>query len=156
MQIFHWMNNKKNFLVILTNPGTGKTHLCSAMMDWGMRTFHHVRYYNERTFLSKIRESFHTSPDDYIGYLKSMIDDDLIILDDIGSEKHNEWREEVLLETVDERYNSGKPTIFTSNLCKTEFINRYHHRLCDRLFDVNNTIIEDFELPSWRKGEMFR
>lgn len=40
----------------------------------------------------------------------------LLLLDDLGSAKATEWTEEVTYRLVNERYNSCRPTIYTSNL----------------------------------------
>lgn len=80
---------------------------------------------------------------DYLDVLKYMIDDEFLIIDDIGSStKHTEWREEVLFYILDSRYNSMKPTIFTSNFSQDEFKEKYHSRIHSRLFATENTLIE--------------
>ncbi|MEU5979409.1 ATP-binding protein [Streptomyces sp. NPDC047315] len=40
----------------------------------------------------------------------------LLLLDDLGSAKASEWTEEVTYRLINERYNSCRPTIYTSNL----------------------------------------
>jgi len=79
---------------------------------------------------------------DYLKHLKLLIDDPLIMLDDIGSQGINEWRAEVIFDTIDHRYNSMLPTVLTSNFTRREFEENYHPRLCSRIFDKDNIIIE--------------
>jgi DNA replication protein DnaC len=79
---------------------------------------------------------------DYLEALKLLIDDEFIILDDVGSTGLNQWREEVLFDAVDERYNTMMPTLITSNFSVAEFKKLYHPRICSRLFATENTIIE--------------
>lgn len=145
MKIVQWLAKedcKKNFLVYCGSPGIGKTYLCSALIPWIVRKYPCFRYYNERELLRKVRESFDQSSGDYLTILKYLIDDPFIMIDDIGSEKYTEWREEVLFETIDQRYNSMLPTVFTSNFTKDQMKKIYHPRLSDRLFASENTVIE--------------
>ncbi len=79
---------------------------------------------------------------DYLETLKHLIDDDLVIIDDIGSTGLNEWRKEIIFDAIDERYNTMKPTIITSNFTKKEFEDLFHKRLSSRLFASENIIVE--------------
>ncbi len=96
---------------------------------------------------------------DYLDVLKYMIDDEFLILDDVGSStKQTEWREEILFEILDYRYNTMKPTIITSNFAGEDFKKNYHSRVHSRLFSNENTIIEipngvDFRLEQLSKME---
>ena len=41
---------------------------------------------------------------------------DLLVLDDLGSEKQSEWADQELFRLIDHRANEGKPVIITSNV----------------------------------------
>lgn len=141
--ISEWIKKPKNFVVILGPPGTGKTHFCAAIYEYVCKKFRFIRYYNEEQFFSRIR--IYISSDmmgDYKQYMKDLVDDDLVILDDIGCGKHTEFKEEVLTALIDFRYENELPTVFTSNLTKDEFYTRYHSRLASRLFAKENLIID--------------
>ena len=81
----------------------------------------------------------------------NLIDDDFVLIDDVGSSGHNEWREEVLMEAVDFRYRSKKPTVFTSNLTVLETYRIYGNRIGSRLFAKENTHIDLSEMPDLRE-----
>ncbi len=87
---------------------------------------------------------------DYLETLKYLIDDQLVMIDDIASDKHSEWREEILFAAIDQRYSSMKPTVITSNLTIDDFKKTYQPRLFSRLFAADNIIIEI------KNGEDFR
>ena len=74
--------------------------------------------------------------------LKFLIDDEIVIIDDIGFSGPNEWRNMIISDLIDERYNTMQPTIFTSNYSLKEFETIYHKRVSSRLFASENTIIE--------------
>jgi DNA replication protein DnaC len=40
----------------------------------------------------------------------------LLLIDDLGAAKYSEWVEEVTFRLFNERYNEGRPTVFTTNL----------------------------------------
>lgn len=144
------MEKKKNFLVYCGSAGIGKTHLLAALLGWAIKNFTSFRVFKEQTFLSKVRASMETFRGDYIDTVRYLIDDELLMLDDIASDKHSEWREEILFSVIDERYNSMKPTIITSNLSIDQFKEHFKERFCSRLFASDNIIIEI------KNGEDFR
>lgn len=136
------MNKKNNFLIFCGNPGIGKTFFCSALVPFAMRTFKSFRYWNESELLKRVRSSMDDYKGDYLETLKFLIDDDFIMIDDIGSTGLNEWRKEIIFDAIDERYCSMKPTVVTSNLSRNEFENNFHPRVASRLFANDNIIIE--------------
>ena len=150
--IARYMKSPKNFLVFVGNPGIGKTYLCAALTEWHLKTFRSTRYWRERDLLSKLRQIVGEGKSDYAVALEYFIDDDFLILDDVGSginpEKHTyrdlEWRTEILFSLLDYRYNSLKPTLITSNFNKKMFEMVYSERVSSRLFAKENTIISMF------------
>lgn len=136
------MKIKSNFLIYCGSPGIGKTYLCASLVEWAMMNFRSFRYWKEQDLLQQIRTNMDTYKGDYLLSLKYLIDDPLVIIDDIASDKHSEWREEVLFSLVDNRYNSMLPTIITSNLTVNQFKKTYQERFCSRLFAKDNQVIE--------------
>jgi len=136
------MKKPQNFLVYCGNAGIGKTYLCSALMEWIVPNFNSFRYWNESELLKRVRSGMEDFKGDYLETLKLLIDDDIVIIDDIGSTGLNEWRKEIIFDAIDERYNTMKPTIITSNFSRKEFESLFHERLSSRLFAAENIIIE--------------
>lgn len=144
------MNKPKNILVFTSGPGFGKTHFCSALTEWMHLNFDTFRYHKEEMLLKALRMVISEDHGDWAQALKYKTDDELVILDDVGSwfnaervhEKDNNWKIEVFFSFLDDRYNSMKPTIITSNLNKAGFLKAYSERVVSRLFAAENTIIE--------------
>lgn len=148
-----WMNNPKNMLIYHGVAGCGKTKFCAALTEWAFLNFHSFRKYRELDLLSKLRNSMKDDHGaDYSQVLEHMIDDDLVILDDVGSGinpdkityKDLEWRREIFFNFLDNRYNTMRPTIITSNFTRREFNEIYSERIASRLFAAENKFITMF------------
>lgn len=145
------MKAKKHFLVWCGNAGLGKTHLGAALVEWSLKNFSSYRKHRECELQKKLRAAMTEDRGDYHDYLKYFIDDDLLMIDDVGRDGWTEWREEILIETIEQRYVSMKPTIFTSNLSQKDFEERYNERVASRLFAKENFIIEIMDGVDKRK-----
>jgi DNA replication protein DnaC len=142
LKIQKFIENPKNFLVYFGDPGIGKTYLCSALIEWAVTRFNNFRYWNEGELLKRVRKSIDESSGDYVEALSYMIDDELVILDDIGSTGLTEFRKEILFDAIEKRYSSMLPTVITSNFTRDEFYKNFHERFCSRLFASENIVIE--------------
>lgn len=64
---------------------------------------------------------------------------DLVIIDDLGTERQSEYALETVYYFLDERYKSGKPTIITTNLSKKDLENPQnmdYKRIYDRVLEM--------------------
>ena len=62
-----------------------------------------------------------------------LIDCDLLILDDIGTELSNSFTNSALYTVINERHLKRRPTIISTNLSLEELENRYSERIFSRI-----------------------
>jgi DNA replication protein DnaC len=144
------MKNPKSIMVILGTPGTGKTYMCAAFLGWAINKFRTFRCWKESELLGHLRDSIDRYGD-YSTSLKQAIDDEFMILDDLGSSPVNDWRKEIIFTVIETRYSMAMPTIITSNLTQDQIANKYDERTASRLFASENSIIDMFNMCDLRK-----
>ena len=62
-----------------------------------------------------------------------MLEADLLILDDLGSEFQTQFTDSVLYELINERINERRPTLISTNLTVNEVGKKYNDRIVSRI-----------------------
>ena len=135
-----YVNENTAPILVLRGPrGTGKTHLMEAVGRELIARDMTVRYERVPALLSRIRSSYDRS------YPEVAEDDmrrchlaQLLMLDDLGSEKSSEWVQEKIFELIDERYGTGRLLIVSTNDSYSSLSNNLGERVASRLFDENS------------------
>jgi DNA replication protein DnaC len=103
-------------LLFCGEPGTGKTHLLTAMLrELAARKGVRGRYEEFFLLLSDIRDGFSRglSSREWLEPLRQV---DVLAIDEIGKGgKNREFEQGVLDEIISVRYNAGRPTLFATN-----------------------------------------
>lgn len=128
-------------LWLIGPPGTGKTHLGSAIVSHVIR--HHLRtasIHAVHQVMQMLRESFGrkegtgwNEPETTDQLLHRLGNQPLLVLDEIGVARDSEWQREQLFAIVDERYRLERPTVVISNLTVPELKGVLGERVYDRL-----------------------
>ena len=74
---------------------------------------------------------------------KSVLEADLLIIDDLGTEQNTDWTRTKIYNILDSRYRNGLPLIITTNLPLTELQNRYEKRTYDRILEMCTPVLND-------------
>ena len=120
--------------------GAGKTHYAWAYYIWRIRTsaeiigegttmnVENVRIVNVPEIMQQAQGM---SFDGKASYLESLQVSPMLILDDLGTERQNDYGETILHDIIEYRYRSKKYTGFTSNLKLNELY--YDGRILSRI-----------------------
>lgn len=113
--------------LLLTGPvGVGKSALAVAVARvLFLECSKTVAFTSGRSMLAALRPTGRR--------LAEFVDPDLLLLDDLGTEKSTEWSDEWLLSVIDERYTSCRPSVVTTNLTPAELADVVGRRVYDRL-----------------------
>lgn len=122
-------NPQQGHLILLGEPGSGKTHLAAAVGNYLLERGTTVVFAVVPDLLDSLRPG---RDGVYHNLLMAYQTAPLLILDDLGTEKGSDWTGEKLYQIVNYRYNHLLPLIVTSNEMPQDIDPRLHSRLFDR------------------------
>jgi DNA replication protein DnaC len=104
--------NKKENVILIGNPGTGKTHLAIGLAQKALQREYKVFY----STVSDMLYNLHISKADnsYHKKLKTIVEYDLLILDELGFKQIPKYSSDDFFNIIARRYES-KSTIITTN-----------------------------------------
>jgi len=135
-----WINNPRNFLVVIGPPGVGKTYLCVAIANYLINHKRQVFYTNQRRYFERIQKAIGSNQNQY-EEIRKISQNEILIYDDLGASTNSEWQKEVMLDLIDQRYSENRPTIITSNLGWNAMKELLGERTQRRINSEDNTII---------------
>jgi DNA replication protein DnaC len=138
-------------LLLMGGCGSGKTHLAvAALLEIiGAAKPGKVLFSNFQDLIQEIQASFDAdSPVNKSELLRPLIDADLLVLDELGSQKPTLFVQDILYYIINSRYNDERATIFTTN-----YTDDLHDRVGDRLRSRLHEMAEEIRLigvPDYR------
>ncbi len=104
-------------LLLVGEPGTGKTHLAVGVMKALIEKGHECVFFDYQNLPDRIRASYDASSGttDREAY-STALDADVLVLDDLGAHRVTEWVEDTVTSIITYRCNHRKPLIATTNL----------------------------------------
>lgn len=131
-------------LLFTGNAGLGKTHLTMAIVS-GVIEKGYLPVYGsaENLFAAAEAEKF---SGEGRGNYDTMLNCDLLVIDDLGAEMATAFTKSVLYNLVNTRLLTKRPTIINTNLSMKEIESRYSARISSRLmghYDANRFLGND-------------
>ena len=148
---FTWASGDKSpWLMMLGNPGVGKTHLAKSAVSWIIGRKEMVAYTTSAELASKVKALINTNEnDDYVSHLKNVPH---LIIDDLGREYTTDYVRALFYEILDYRYSRRMRTMITSNFTLDELQEVFDHAVVDRFKDVMvSTLVVLGETESMRQ-----
>jgi len=120
------------------NSGTGKTTLAMLVSAITLKAGRTAAIYSMPQLLARIRQTFDSAPgeESYLGLFEQLTSVDLLHLDDLGSENRTEWVLEQLYALINERYESRRSVVVTTNLTAEELEEQIGERVISRLVEM--------------------
>lgn len=129
------VRDKKSKGVMLYGPsGVGKTHLAIAVLNNRLILGGSVVYATAPELFQAAGASY--SDGNHEQLINLLCETELLLLDDLGTEKMSESRMEDLFIIVNTRVNYGRQMIVTTNKDKQEIVRRYGSRIASRLEEL--------------------
>jgi DNA replication protein DnaC len=125
-------------LWLMGDVGTGKTTLAMLVSKAAVEAGHTVAIYSLPRLLARIRRTYDADPgeDSYLAFFHRLTSVDLLHLDDLGAEKRSDWVLEQLYAIVDERYESQRSMVVTTNLDQAALEEQIGPRTVSRLVEI--------------------
>ncbi|HCA71023.1 MAG TPA: ATP-binding protein [Ruminococcaceae bacterium] len=118
-------------LLMTGKTGVGKTHLSLAIASRIIERGYGVLYGSAENLLTKLQdEHFGRSSNDT---MKSLLDCDLLILDDLGTEFRSNFTISAIYNIINSRQLTRKPVIISTNLSIKELEQSYTERFSSRI-----------------------
>ncbi len=126
-------------LLFTGGTGLGKTHLSLAIAREVINKGHGVIYASVQNLMARLEEERFQSGG-YYGeeaeqrYMDMVLECDLLILDDLGTEFLNQFVSSSIYNLINTRLLQNRPTIISTNLLPPDMSKRYSDRLVSRLY----------------------
>jgi len=120
-------------LLFYGSVGTGKTFLSNCIAKELLDKGHSVIYFTSFQLFEFFSSMGYRDTENFRQYCEALLDSELLILDDMGTELPNTFTVSKLFQILNERALSQKSTIISTNLSLREFRDVYSERIFSRI-----------------------
>jgi DNA replication protein DnaC len=141
-------------LLFTGRSGRGKTHLAVAILKGLLKKGISCIFVDFHELLAEIRNSYdELSQTSELQILRPILNVEVLLLDDIGSQRMTEWMQDTVFHIINLRYAQKKPLIITTNLTmeplkgspQASLEDRLGYRVISRLYEMCTVIDVDSE-----------
>jgi hypothetical protein len=127
-----WIRQPSAGLFIFGGVGRGKTHLASGIFRYLVEAWTHVVFQRCAKFYEDVRETFRTNSSEG-AVLNPLERVRFLIFDDLGAGKLSDYERRLALELIEQRINSNRPTVVTTNWSLDQISELMDDRIASRL-----------------------
>lgn len=102
-------------LVLYGNVGTGKSYMAASIANAVIDQGYTARMVSFGQIGNEMQQTWEKQD-----YIDNLCQHDLLIIDDLGTERKSEYMQEIVYNVIDTRYRAGGPLIITTNLTADE------------------------------------
>ena len=125
-------------LWLMGDTGTGKTTLAMLVSKTALERGHSVAIYSLPKLLARIRRTYDADAGEasYLEFFERLTSVDLLHIDDLGVEKSSDWVLEQLYALINERYETRRSIVVTTNLDQPRLEDQIGSRTVSRLVEI--------------------
>jgi DNA replication protein DnaC len=140
------------WLLFMGNVGTGKGHLCAAIINEVVRANFTALFTKAPRLLREVKETYNRNSEVTEREIHSRLEQiDLLIIDEVGVQFGTSTEQNIIFEILDARYEDMLPTILTTNIRDLKTLERLlGERIVDRFFEGESKIVP-FDWESHRR-----
>lgn len=132
-------------LIFSGKPGTGKSHLATAILQAIMPN-HIGLYITCMSLIRQVRATWRRDSEQSEGEVLQMLGDvSLLVLDEVGVQYGTDGEQTILFDILDRRYRDMQPTIILTNQDVKGLQEYIGERTFDRLREVSRLVTFDWE-----------
>lgn len=117
--------DEQNGLIITGNSGIGKTHLAAAIANKLIENGQIVLFGRLSYLLDMVKDTFYDDSKSEKDLMDLYSNIDMLVIDDLGTEKISQWVLEKLFIIISNRYDNNLPIIITTKFNKNQLFNRF-------------------------------
>ena len=133
MNFIHNFDTEHGNLLLFGNTGIGKTFLSHCIAKEVMDSLHSVLYLTASEFFDALLEKALTRNDESCLLYEQIHQCDLLIIDDLGTERNTDFVVSPLFVCLNDRILNRKSTIISTNLTLEEIKTNYTERTFSRI-----------------------
>ena len=127
-------------LYLCGGTGLGKTHLSLAIANEVLKKGYNVIYDSAINLMHTLDQEQFRRTKESSDSLPALLECDLLILDDFGTEFDTAFSRSMLYTIINSRINARKPMIINTNLTHQEVKDRYGDRILSRLLSSSRIL----------------